>query len=182
MQGSETRALVAGLAQGALGLWIFSFVFALISSVIASGVFGVPLYQVVDADFSVVLFFLALGCAFIFLALVMNFATGNFAGVFACLFFIALYAGQSLAGAAAYLLYAAVDHVSLAGTSFVYVGYSHVVVLAAKVVGATIVAGVVASGTVNWWQTMQGVATIGGCVSFVTTLVTFFFGRSLAEA
>jgi hypothetical protein len=173
----EHSALLTQFAQGALYFWLFYFLTAMVSSVIANGIFGVPLWQIVDADFSVLLFVLALSCAAVTLALVMNLIARELAAAFFCLLLLILYAGQSTASAAAYLLYGYFDGAHLAGTSFVYDGYANAVTVVAGWVGA----GIREGRKANYWQTVEGIATFGSAFTFLSSIVATTFGNRTAK-
>jgi hypothetical protein len=175
--GRELSAFLTQIARGALYSWLFYFFVALFSSLIANGAFGVPLWQIVDADFSVLLFMLALSCAFVALALALNLIGREFVAAFFCLLLLILYAAQSTASAAAYLLYAYFDGAHLAGTSFVYDGYAHVVTVLAGWIGA----GVREGRRVDYWQTIQGISTVGSCFTFLSSIIATVLGTRTAQ-
>jgi hypothetical protein len=161
-------------------LLLFTFIFTFGSALIANGIFGVPLYQIVDANFSVMLFGIALSLLFTGYRSGRAFVDGQFLAAFLLLLLLVLTFAQALIGGGAYLLYARFDHVDLMSRSFVFVGYGHVVVEIARIFGVAMT-DASATSPIEWRQTVSDISSIGGIVSLIITVATLFAGRSQAR-
>jgi hypothetical protein len=177
----QTRAIAWLLFIVSRTLLIFSFGVAFGSALIANGIFGVPLYQIVDANFSVQLVIQAAGLLYLAYQAGKLFVAGQFAFFFLYVFLVLLSAAQNLVSGGAYLLYAKLDHVDLFTTSFVFVGYGKVLLTIAKILGFSVPAGSGLSQPIEWRQTVSDINSIGGLLTLAVTLFGIFAGRRRAQ-
>jgi hypothetical protein len=111
------------LGNFALRSWFFQFVSALIASVVANRVFGIPYWQVVDVVFALLLASIALNLFELGLRGVFAVQAAGPVVLFAVILIMLIVALNSFAAVAGYAVYAQFFELELAGKSFVYDGF-----------------------------------------------------------
>jgi hypothetical protein len=121
----ETNEEVTGSGVGAAYQmyavsWIFNFVVALLGALIANGIYNVPLFQVVNVNLSVALFFAFSMAAIQAVLLVYSVVTVSISRVVGTIVGIVLALLVPFASIAAYQVYAWLGGLSVSGESFIY--------------------------------------------------------------
>lgn len=115
---SQAELLWLGFA----GLWFISFILALGSALIANGIWGVPLFQVVNSSLSVSLFFVYVFMALTLIGIFFSVMSGNFNGTGELLIILVIYALLPFGAISAFALYGWLGHLKL-DEAFVYTDF-----------------------------------------------------------
>lgn len=115
---SQAELLWLGFA----GLWFISFILALSTAIIANGIWGVPLFQVVNSSLSVSLFFVYLFMALTVIGIFFSAMSGNFNATGELLVIFVIYALLPFGAISAFALYAWLGHLKL-DEAFVYADF-----------------------------------------------------------
>lgn len=119
MSSSGKTSQAELLWLGFAGLWFISFILALGSAIIANGIWGVPLFQVVNSSLSVSLFFVYLLMALTIIGIFFSVMGGNFNSTGELLIILVIYALLPFGAISAFALYAWLGHFKLED-AFVY--------------------------------------------------------------
>lgn len=117
-KASQAELLWLGFA----GLWFISFILALGSAIIANGIWGVPLFQVVNSSLSVSLFFVYALMALTIIGIFFSTMGGNFKSTGELLIILVIYALLPFGAITAFALYAWLGHLKL-DDAFVYTDF-----------------------------------------------------------
>lgn len=104
-------------------VWLRFVVTAVIVAAIANGIFGIPLWQIVDVNLSVFLFFVGLYVAWNIARLLADILRRDLASAIAHLILIPMLALLPFGVIAGYMIYGVLGGGEVAGASFVYDGF-----------------------------------------------------------
>lgn len=106
--------------------WLFAFVFAMVGALVCNGVFGVPLYEVIDANLSLVLFVVMVALCLLVIRVATLLIDGELVEAVLLFIFTIVYSFMPFASVFAYSLYGYAGGHPVPGTSFVYDGFMDV--------------------------------------------------------
>lgn len=184
----ELPSLLSRVTKGYWIQWAYYVFVSLFFALICNGLYGIPLYQVVDVNLALFLTWVAVLATLLAVGLIFELAKGDFTNAFEALLYIALLAFLPFGAITGYMIYGWLGGGQITNASFVYDGfigiftktYQYLSLVNGDVLGAIQVEetakGIVKS--VNTDLLLQWTQIAAGSLAAADVLVRWIRGRS----